>query len=150
MRAMRAISTTGRKWLGRMRRLYTTPTPRGTILGGKFTSRINLNLRERHGFTYGAHARFVEHRNGGLFVISAAVDTPSVAAAAREVLGELERLCQELVPRNELDDTQELNYPAIMKAIAATGYKGYVGQEYIPTWPDKIASLGHGVRLCDV
>jgi hydroxypyruvate isomerase len=52
--------------------------------------------------------------------------------------------------RNELDDTQELNYPAIMKAIAATGYKGYVGQEYIPTWPDKIASLGHGVRLCDV
>jgi hydroxypyruvate isomerase len=52
--------------------------------------------------------------------------------------------------RNELDDTQELNYPAIMKAIAATGYKGYVGQEYIPTWPDKIASLGHGVRMCDV
>jgi hydroxypyruvate isomerase len=52
--------------------------------------------------------------------------------------------------RNELDDTQELNYPAIMKAIAATGYRGYVGQEYIPTWPDKIASLGHGVRMCDV
>jgi hydroxypyruvate isomerase len=52
--------------------------------------------------------------------------------------------------RNELDDTQELNYPAIMKAIAATGYKGYVGQEYIPTWPDKIASLGHGVKVCDV
>ncbi|MEX2142831.1 MAG: TIM barrel protein [Pirellulales bacterium] len=52
--------------------------------------------------------------------------------------------------RNELDDTQELNYPAIMKAIAATGYKGYVGQEYIPTWSDKIASLGHGVRACDV
>jgi hydroxypyruvate isomerase len=52
--------------------------------------------------------------------------------------------------RNELDDTQELNYPAIMKAIAATGYKGYVGQEYIPTWPDKIASLGHGVRVCSL
>jgi hydroxypyruvate isomerase len=52
--------------------------------------------------------------------------------------------------RNELDDGQELNYPAIMKAIVATGYKGYVGQEYIPTWDDKIAALGHGVRLCDV
>ena len=34
--------------------------------------------------------------------------------------------------RNELDDTQEVNYPAIMKAIAATGYTGYVGQEFIP------------------
>jgi hydroxypyruvate isomerase len=52
--------------------------------------------------------------------------------------------------RNELDDTQELNYTAIMKAIADTGYQGYVGQEYIPTWEDKIASLGHGVRVCDV
>lgn len=52
--------------------------------------------------------------------------------------------------RNELDDSQELNYPAIMKAIIGTGYKGYVGQEYIPTWDDKIAALGHGVRLCDV
>jgi hydroxypyruvate isomerase len=52
--------------------------------------------------------------------------------------------------RNELDDGQELNYPAIMRAIAATGYKGYVGQEYIPTWKNKIAALGHGVRLCDV
>jgi hydroxypyruvate isomerase len=52
--------------------------------------------------------------------------------------------------RNELDDTQELNYAAIMKAIAATGYIGYVGQEFIPTWEDKIASLGHGVRVCDV
>jgi zinc protease len=77
-----------------------------TLLGGKFTSRINLNLRERHGFTYGAHARFVEHRDGGLFVISAAVDTPSVAAASREVLGELERLSADLVPRTELADTR--------------------------------------------
>jgi hydroxypyruvate isomerase len=52
--------------------------------------------------------------------------------------------------RGELDDTQEINYPAIMKAIVASGYKGYVGQEFIPTWKDKVASLGHGVRVCDV
>lgn len=52
--------------------------------------------------------------------------------------------------RNELDDNQEVNYPAIMKAIAETGYKGFVGQEYIPTWKDKVASLRHGVKLCDV
>ena len=50
--------------------------------------------------------------------------------------------------RNEIDDTQELNYPAIMRAIQATGYKGYVGQEFIPKREDKIASLKQGVQIC--
>jgi hydroxypyruvate isomerase len=52
--------------------------------------------------------------------------------------------------RNEIDDTQEIHYPGIMKAIAQTGYKGFVGQEFIPTWKDPVASLRHGVRICDV
>lgn len=51
--------------------------------------------------------------------------------------------------RNEIDDTQEINYPAIMKTIAATGYKGFVGQEFIPTG-DKMKSLNEAVRICDV
>lgn len=52
--------------------------------------------------------------------------------------------------RNEIDETQELNYPAIMKAILETGFKGYVAQEFIPKRPDKIASLRQGVNICDV
>ncbi len=52
--------------------------------------------------------------------------------------------------RGELDDTQEINYPAVMKAILATKYKGFVGQEFIPTWPDKVAALRHAARVCDV
>lgn len=52
--------------------------------------------------------------------------------------------------RNELDELQELNYPAIMKAILATGFKGYVAQEFIPLKADKIASLRQAVELCDV
>jgi len=52
--------------------------------------------------------------------------------------------------RNEIDETQELNYPAIMKAILETGYKGYVAQEFIPKRPDKLASLKQGVQICDV
>ncbi len=52
--------------------------------------------------------------------------------------------------RNEIDDTQELYYPAIMKAIVETGYQGYVGQEFIPAADDKLASLASGVRICDV
>ena len=52
--------------------------------------------------------------------------------------------------RHEIDDTQELNYPAIMRAIVATGYTGYVAQEFLPARADKLASLAQGVRLCDV
>lgn len=52
--------------------------------------------------------------------------------------------------RAEIDDTQELNYPAIMRAIVETGFKGYVGQEFIPKRADKIASLKQGVMICDV
>ncbi|OKS85574.1 hydroxypyruvate isomerase family protein [Mucilaginibacter polytrichastri] len=52
--------------------------------------------------------------------------------------------------RNEIDDTQELYYPAIMKAIVATGFKGYVAQEFIPKNPDKMASLRKAISICDV
>jgi hydroxypyruvate isomerase len=52
--------------------------------------------------------------------------------------------------RHEIDDTQELQYPAIMKAIAATGFKGYVAQEFIPARADKLASLKQGVEICDI
>ena len=51
--------------------------------------------------------------------------------------------------RNEIDDTQELYYPAIMKAIVATGFKGHVAQEFIPK-RDPMASLKQGVLICDV
>lgn len=52
--------------------------------------------------------------------------------------------------RNEIDTTQELYYPAIMDAILKTGFKGFVAQEFIPSWPDKIAALRKGVEICDV
>lgn len=52
--------------------------------------------------------------------------------------------------RNEIDETQELYYPAIMQAIVETGYTGFVGQEFIPAREDKLASLKQGVRICDV
>jgi hydroxypyruvate isomerase len=52
--------------------------------------------------------------------------------------------------RNEIDETQELNYAAIMKAIVATGYQGHVAQEFIPKRADAIASLRQAVGICDV
>ena len=52
--------------------------------------------------------------------------------------------------RNEIDDTQEIYYPAVMKAIVATGYKGFVGQEFVPKRPDALASLKQSILICDV
>ena len=51
--------------------------------------------------------------------------------------------------RNEIDETQELYYPAIMRAIAETGYTGYVAHEFVPK-QDPIKSLAYAVRICDV
>jgi hydroxypyruvate isomerase len=52
--------------------------------------------------------------------------------------------------RHEINETQELYYPAIMKAILATGFKGYVAQEFIPAEKDKMDSLHKAVLICDV
>jgi hydroxypyruvate isomerase len=52
--------------------------------------------------------------------------------------------------RNEINEGQELNYPAIMKAIVATGYKDYVAQEFIPTYEQPLSALKEAVNLCDV
>ncbi|MBN2473194.1 MAG: TIM barrel protein [Pirellulales bacterium] len=52
--------------------------------------------------------------------------------------------------RHEIDETQEIYYPAVMRAIVETGFKGFVGQEFVPAGPDPIASLRRCVRICDV
>lgn len=55
--------------------------------------------------------------------------------------------------RHEIDETQELYYPAIMQAIAATGYTGYVAQEFIPTGKtkeEKIAALQKAIKICTI
>jgi len=52
--------------------------------------------------------------------------------------------------RHEIDETQELYYPAIMRAIVETGHKGYVAQEFIPVASNKLASLAEAVDICDV
>ncbi|MCB0844074.1 MAG: TIM barrel protein [Bacteroidetes bacterium] len=52
--------------------------------------------------------------------------------------------------RHEIDETQELYYPAIMKAILETGYTGYVAQEFVPAGPEPLASLKAAVKVCDV
>ena len=52
--------------------------------------------------------------------------------------------------RNEINKTQELNYPAIMKAIVTTGFTGYVAQEFIPTYDQKLTALEEAIKICNV
>ena len=76
------------------------------ILGGKFTSRINLNLREEHGFTYGASSTFVDRHGPGPFLVGAAIESDSAGQAVSETLGELRRIRDDLVETDELEDAR--------------------------------------------
>lgn len=72
------------------------------ILGGLFGSRINLNLREKHGYTYGASSSYDWRRGAGPFEISTAVQSDVTAAALREIFAEVERMRSEEVTPEEL------------------------------------------------
>lgn len=72
------------------------------VLGGLFSSRINLNLREEHGYTYGASSYFDWRRGAGPFVIATAVASDATADALREVLREVTRMRTEEISEDEL------------------------------------------------
>jgi zinc protease len=76
------------------------------ILGGLFSSRLNLNLREEHAYTYGAHSGVDWRRWGGPFSMDAAVQSDVSAAAVREILNEFDRMRSEPVTANELSLAQ--------------------------------------------
>jgi len=72
------------------------------VLGGLFNSRINLNLREVHGYTYGAFSAFEWRRQAGPFVVHTAVKSDVTDAAAREILLEIDRIRAERISADEL------------------------------------------------
>ena len=72
------------------------------VLGGLFSSRINLNLREVHGYTYGAHSYFDWRRQSGPWLVATAVESDVTQAAAAEVIKEIERIRAEPVTAEEL------------------------------------------------
>jgi len=72
------------------------------VLGGLFSSRINLNLREAHGYTYGASSYFDWRRQSGPFVISTAVQSETTAAAITETLKEIDGMREKEISEDEL------------------------------------------------
>jgi zinc protease len=86
------------------------------IFGGVFNSRINLNLRERHGYTYGARSQFAFRRQAGPFVVAAPVRNEVTRESVIEMVSELRRIRTGDIDDRELDDTK--NY--LMGVFPAT------------------------------
>jgi zinc protease len=81
---------------------YFARTLMNAVFGGLFSSRINLNLRERNGYTYGAHAGFDWRRSAGPWSASTAVGTDVTVAAARELLAEVQLMREAPITGDEL------------------------------------------------
>ncbi|HKJ01509.1 MAG TPA: pitrilysin family protein [Longimicrobiales bacterium] len=82
-------------------------TVANTLLGGAFTSRLNLNLRERNGFTYGVRSRFTFRRQPGAFQVGTSVGTEVTAPAVREVVAELARLVDDGPTTEEVEASRD-------------------------------------------
>lgn len=120
------------------------------ILGGLFNSRINLNLRERHGYTYGAFSAFDWRRGNSAFEVSTAVGSDVTAAAVREVLSEIDQMREQQVSASELSLARDYMtgvFPirfetteAIAEAIAMReSYE--LEPDYYDTYRDRIAAI---------
>lgn len=82
---------------------YAAVLVMNSILGGLFSSRINMNLREDKGWTYGASSQFDARKRSGPFLVSTAVDAKATIPAVREILGELGRMKSEPATDEELE-----------------------------------------------
>ncbi|HVG24156.1 MAG TPA: pitrilysin family protein [Thermoanaerobaculia bacterium] len=85
---------------------YFAVSVMNAIFGGVFNSRINLNLRERHGYTYGARSQFAFRRNAGPFVVAAPVRNEVTRESVTEMLSELRRIRTGDIETRELEDTK--------------------------------------------
>jgi zinc protease len=120
------------------------------VLGGLFSSRINLNLREVHAYTYGAFSGFDWRRGAGPFIVSTAVKSDVTDAAAREVLVEIERMRSEPITESELSLATSylvgvfpIRYEttaAISGALANMVLYG-LPEDYFDRYRDQIASV---------
>lgn len=126
-----------------------------SVLGGLFSSRINLNLREVHAYTYGAFSAFDWRRGAGPFVVSSAVKSDVTVAATREVLTEIERMRESEITPDELslatsylDGVFPIRYETASAIARALGGMIVYGlpQAYFDTYRQNIRA----VSLADV
>ena len=129
---------------------YYAVTLMNEILGGFFLSRINMNLREKHAYTYGANSGFTFRPGKGPFSVSAAVHNKNIADAVREVLYEIRRLQDEPVGAEELENARgqliEV-FPIAFETIEQTAlglaniFVSDLEDDYYHTFREKIAAI---------
>ncbi|TDQ46625.1 M16 family metallopeptidase [Actinorugispora endophytica] len=91
------------------------------VLGGMFTSRLNMELRERLGYTYGVGCRFDLRRDSGVFVISTQVEAPTTAHSVTATLEQIRKLQDEGVTESELNAVRESNTVGMPVSYATAG-----------------------------
>jgi len=86
---------------------YAASDVMNSVLGGLFSSRINMNLREKNGYTYGAFSTFIYYRDGGVFYAGGQVRTDVTAPATKELFTELSRIRTDAPTQAELKLAQD-------------------------------------------
>ena len=119
-------------------------------LGGLFSSRINLNLREEHGYTYGASSFFVYRKSTGYFVVGGGIRTDATAPAVSEILKEIRRMIDSPMKPEELSlakDSQSRSLPGMFET--SSGEAGALSEifiynlarDYFQTLPERLNAV---------
>lgn len=142
----------GHRGLPRSHQDYFPVLVMNALLGGLFSSRINLNLRERNAFTYGARSGFAWRRRAGPFIVSTAVKSEVTDAATREIVAEIEKLRDDTVSEHELslataylDGVFPIRYEttsAVAEAIAhAHAHVHGLGDDYQTRYRERVRAV---------
>jgi predicted Zn-dependent peptidase len=94
----------------------------GTVLGGSFTSRLNQNLREKHGYTYGASARFAQGPVLGTFSAGGEITAKNTGAAIKEFMAEFDR-----ISKGDVSDEETGKARGLVKNAAVGAFSGLSG-----------------------
>jgi zinc protease len=120
------------------------------ILGGLFSSRVNLNLREEHSWTYGAYSQFIFRKGPGPFWVGSGIDTPATGSAIAEVFKEMKRMADAPVTADELamgKDALTRSLPAAFETSASAVdslnnlYVYNLGLDYYAKYPGMISAV---------
>jgi zinc protease len=120
------------------------------VLGGLFSSRINLNLREAHGYTYGAGSQFVFRKGEGPFVVQAAVRTDATAPAVSEIFKEIRRMAASPMSADELTMAKDAiirglpsDFETSNSVVSALGdlFVYNLGLDYYAKYPGMVSSV---------
>jgi zinc protease len=135
---------------------YAAISVMNSVLGGLFSSRVNLNLREKHGYTYGAFSQFLFRKGAGPFWINAPVRTDATAAAVTEIFNEVRRMTASPMTPEELamaKDSIVRALPSDFETSAGTAgslanlYVYDLGLDYYTKFPAQVSAVTADMAL---